>query len=240
MEVSESRWNGFKRIDFTFDGRNAIVVFADNPVEGNKWMMKTEYFGAFPNFEIEMLKRGYHLAYVANRTRWVADDDIPAKAKFADYLTEQYNFNNRCFPVGMSCGGMQAIYLAAAYPEKVAAMYLDAPVCNLLSCPFGVGRTNTMADEFVKARQMSLSEMLNYRNHPIDHVKEIAESRVPTLLVAGDSDTVVPYDENGKVFAERVRALGGNITEIVKPGCDHHPHGFDDPQPIVDFILANY
>lgn len=26
-----TQWNGFKRIDFTFKGRNAIIVFPDKP-----------------------------------------------------------------------------------------------------------------------------------------------------------------------------------------------------------------
>ena len=69
-DIPESKWNEFRRIDFSFEGRNAIVVFAHTPKEGNPWIMRTEYFGAFPAFDIAMLKRGYHLAYVSNMHRW--------------------------------------------------------------------------------------------------------------------------------------------------------------------------
>jgi alpha-beta hydrolase superfamily lysophospholipase len=59
---------------------------------------------------------------------------------------------------------------------------------------------------------------------------------VPILLVYGDADTVVPHRENSEVVFERYRALGGPVERIVKPGQDHHPHGLDDPRPIVEFF----
>ena len=31
--------------------------------------------------------------------------------------------------------------------------------------------------------------------------------------------------------------MGGNVELIIKPGCDHHPHSLEDPQPVVDFIM---
>jgi len=35
---------------------------------------------------------------------------------------------------------------------------------------------------------------------------------------------------------ERYRALAGSIVVIHKPGLGHHPHGLDDPSPVVKFI----
>ena len=54
-----------------------------------------------------------------------------------------------------------------------------------------------------------------------------------------DADTVVPWEENTKVIAERYQALGGDITLIGKPGGEHHPHGLEDPTPIIQFIEKN-
>ncbi len=67
--MNEMLWNGFKRIDFKFEGREAILVFPQVPIKNKKWMIKTEYFGAFPHLEIEMIRRGWHLAYIKNITR---------------------------------------------------------------------------------------------------------------------------------------------------------------------------
>jgi len=49
----------------------------------------------------------------------------------------------------------------------------------------------------------------------------------------------VPWDENTGVLAERYRKLGGSITLIPKSGAGHHPHGLQDPTPIVEFILQH-
>lgn len=52
--MPEGTWNGFKRLDFEFEfeGREAIVVFPNEPLENKNWLLKTEYFDAFPNFEV--------------------------------------------------------------------------------------------------------------------------------------------------------------------------------------------
>ena len=83
-------WNGFKRIDFEFEGREAILVFPETPEENKKWMLKTEYFDAFPNLEIEMIKRGWNLAYIKNITCWCLDEDHDLKKCFADYLIREF------------------------------------------------------------------------------------------------------------------------------------------------------
>ena len=65
----------------------------------------------------------------------------------------------------------------------------------------------------------------------------LAENNIPILHVYGDSDEVVPWNENTGVVAERYQQMGGDIKLISKSECGHHPHGLSDPKPIVDFIL---
>lgn len=234
------KWNGFDTEKFDFNGREAIVVFAAEENRTAKWLMKTEYFGAFPNAEIELVRRGFNLAYAANETRWCNDSDVDAKADFVRFLAEKYGFEERCAVVGMSCGGMIGVKFAAKYPGMVSALYLDAPVMNLLSCPAGLGRgRNSMWEEFKRARGMDMAQLISYRYNPIDVMDSLAEHKKPVLLVCGDSDSVVPYEENGALLRECYEKHGVPITVIVKEGCDHHPHGFDDPAPIVEFIERN-
>ena len=47
----------------------------------------------------------------------------------------------------------------------------------------------------------------------------------------------MPSEENTLIIEQRYKELGGKIVVLHKPGGDHHPHGLDDPQPVVDFIL---
>ncbi len=243
MENKETvmEWNGHKCIEFYFEERHCLLVFPEKPCDGNKWLLKTEYFGAFPEFELHMIERGYHLAYIANKTRWMVPDDFDVKARFAKYLNERYGLNEKCVPVGMSCGGLHAVYFAAKYPEHIAAMYIDAPVMNLLSCPGAIGRTPNIAfEEFETDTGISMSELLNHRNHPIDRKEDLLKANIPIILVAGDSDVVVPYHENGKYLTEYYKENGGTIVEIIKPGCNHHPHGLEDDTPIIEFVEKYY
>ena len=147
----------------------------------------------------------------------------------------------QCVPVGMSCGGLIAIKLAAKYPELVGCLYLDAPVLNYMSCPcgFGVGRqrADVVAEVLNALRLNSISELLSYREMPLDRLHVLVENRIPVVMVAGDSDSVVPFCENG-VFLQRAYEQAGAALQVhMKPGCDHHPHGLEHPEPVVEFIL---
>ena len=251
MERMESLWNGYKRLDFEFEGHEAILVVPDHPTEDKRWLFKTEYFGAFPNFEIEMLGKGYYVAHVKNTTRWCLPEDTQRQLRFADFLHQEFGLHEKIVTVGMSCGGMQAIYLSAAAPERIALCYVDAPVMNLLSCPFRLGtlnpenpqiaeRTVKMIAEFTNARGMSIAELLNYRNHPIDCVSKLIENHVPVFLICGDSDQIVRYEENGKQLYQKYMEAGGDIQLILKPGCDHHPHGLEDNAPLIAAVEKSY
>ena len=235
--MKETIWNGFRRIDFLFEGRNAVLVFPENANTNKNWLIKTEYFGAFPNFEIEMLKRGWHLAYIANVTRWCLDEDLDLKKRFAEHLHNEYGLYKKCVPVGMSCGGLIASKFAARHPEYVSALYLDAPVLNLLSCPAGIGvARNDHLEEFILATGMTLSELISYREHPIDKMHLLLKNNIPIVLVYGDSDEIVPYSENGAIIEKYYRENGGTILSIGKEKCGHHPHGLDDNTPVIEFV----
>lgn len=199
--------------------------------------LKPNYFGAFPNFEIEMLKLGWHLAYIKNKTRWCLDEDLDLKKRFADYLQEKFGLYKKCVPVGMSCGGLIGTKFAAKYPECVSALYLDAPVLNLLSCPAGLGiADDSMFEEFTKATGITLSELICYREHPIDKMHILLQNKTPIMLVYGKADTVVPYAENGAILEKYYRGQNRVIVSIGKDGCEHHPHGLEDNSPIVEFV----
>lgn len=238
MEKTISTWNGFQRIDFEFEGRPSIMILPDADKKCGKWLFKTEYFDAFPNFEIDMVKLGWCVAYIKNVTRWCLDEDLDLKKRFSDFIIKEFDLYDKCVPVGMSCGGLIGTKFAARYPERVSALYLDAPVLNLLSCPadMGIGESGFF-DEFTKATGVTKSQLICYREHPIDKLPDLVKNNIPVILVYGKDDVIVPFCENGAVLKKYYEDHGGTIVAIGKDNCGHHPHGLEDTTPIIDFVI---
>jgi acetyl esterase/lipase len=189
------------------------------------------------------LKQGFHIVYMR------VPDMLGAPAAVAHWnalyqeLTEKYGFAKKAALVGLSRGGLYCYNWGAANPEKVACIYGDAPVCDFKSWPGGKGKGKGSPRDWklVLERYGFADEAaaLAYDKNPIDNLAPLASAKVPLLHVYGDADDVVPWDENTGLLAERYRKLGGSITLIAKPGVGHHPHGLDDPTPIVDFIARH-
>ena len=237
--------NEFQKISFAFEEREALLILPHDDVKTDRLMLKTEYFGAFPALEKALLRKGYHLAYFKNRTRLGTDVDTDARARFIKYLHEHYGTREKCVPVGMSCGGMQAVHFAAIYPDLVSVMVLDAPVMNLFSWPFGFGECpvktgESERKEVLSALGLTLSQFISFREHPIDRIPTLVANKTPAVLVYGDSDSVVPYKENGFLLEKAYKEAGIPLFLSAKEGCDHHPHGpfENDFEAVISFIEA--
>ena len=239
----QSDWNGFRRYDFEVDGKPVLVVAPERPAAGRPWVWHGEFFGHKPAPDIALLKRGFHIVYMGVPNMLGAPQAVAHWNAFYTELTDKYGFAKKAALVGLSRGGLYCYNWAAANPDKVACIYGDAPVCDFKSWPGGKGKgkgspcdwklvleTYGFADE---------AAALAYDKNPIDNLAPLAAAKVPLLHVYGDADDVVPWDENTGIVAERYRKLGGSITLIAKPGLGHHPHGLDDPTPIVEFIAQH-
>lgn len=236
MEYTKMDWNGFYALKFDFLGFDATIVMP-NCTPNGKWALKTEYFSAFPQTQIELLNRGWHVAYLKNDNRWAQEGDLARKLDFIRFISSEFGLNEKCALIGMSCGGLFATMLAARAPELIDVLYLDAPVLNLLSCPCDMGIAQSgLFEEFHHITGLTKSDMLAYRNHPIDHIPTLLEKDIPVVLVAGDCDRTVPYCENGAILEAEYRRGSGRLEVFLKKGCDHHPHGLDDPKITVDAI----
>ena len=232
-------WNGFEIKREKFMDRDLIVVIPEKPCGG--WVIKTEYFESFPDIQLRLVKEGYYLVHLKNITRWHVWEDTDARAELAKYMAEKYGVRQKCVVIGMSCGGMQGIYFGAKYPEYVSCMYLDAPVVNFLSCPAAFGKAThdhmpVEFAEFINHKGITKSELLSYRDHPLDHLPALAKNNIPIILVNGGADDVVVYEENGKLIEEAYKKNGSIIESYVVDGRGHHPHTLYDDDKIIDFI----
>jgi len=235
-------WQGFEAEEFSFEGKRAILVFPKQADSKRNWMLKTEYWGAFPAREIDLLRKGFHLAYLENESRFATKSDCDRKARFADFLREKYNLCDRCVPVGMSLGGAHAVNFAGFYPDKVACLFIDAPVLNFYSLPgkFGNKKMEEVWEkEFLKAYPgMRRSQLLNFDNHPINKIDILKAHNIPILMLWGTEDNTVDYQENGRLLEDEYQDAPELLMVIPRPLQGHHPHGdLADPTVIINWIL---
>ena len=237
------KWNGFDIECFEFCGREAKIVFPHKGSANGKWMMKMEYFDAFPSLECELLNKGFHLAYIKNQNRWGLREDLELKDDFAGFICKKYNLEEKFVPIGMSCGGLFSIKFAALYPNRVSVMYLDAPVVNLLSCPCRLGGIKheemVKKSEMYEALNLDDSTVISYRDNPLDHIPSLIKNKIPFVLVYGDADKTVYFEENGKLLLDAYNNSGIDHVSFVKHGCDHHPHCLEDNTAVIDFIIKH-
>ncbi len=241
---TKSQWNGFDCFDFNVDERPCKVVAPKQVAKDAEgrclWSWRGVFWGHEPQTEIALLEHGFHLAFIGGSDLLGSPKNIEERNAFYAFLTEKHGFSKKPALIGMSRGGFCSLRWAIANPDKVACLYVDAPVCDLKSWPGGKGKGKGSAGDWnqvLKLYGQTEAEALAFNGNPIDALRPLAERKVPILSVCGDSDDVVPFEENSKILAERYKALGGPIEVILKPGIGHHPHSLKDPKPIVDFIL---
>jgi pimeloyl-ACP methyl ester carboxylesterase/lysophospholipase L1-like esterase len=237
-----SQWSGYLRLDFTVDGRAALVVRPKTPAPGSPWIWRTEFFGHEPQGDIALLGKGFHVAYVDVQNMYGAPVAMKHMDEFYAQVTRAFKLSHKPVLEGFSRGGLFAFNWAALHPDRVAGLYVDAPVCDFKSWPGGKGVGPGSPGDWqtlLKVYGFTEAQALAYDKNPVDNLAPLAKAHIPILAVIGDADEVVPVSENINLVETRYQALGGKMQVIRKPGGKHHPHSLVDPTPIVDFsVLA--
>ena len=235
-------WHGYARHDFRIAERACLVVIPRKAIQGRPWIWRARFFGHEPQADLALLERGFHLVYIDVAGLYGDPKAVAIWDAFYEYLTSKHGLTRRAVLEGFSRGGLIVYNWAASNPDKVACIYGDAPVCDIRSWPGGKGKGNGSPGDWAAClRVYGLSEQTaaDFKGSPIDKLEPIATAGIPILHVCGDADTSVPLEENTRVLEQRYKALGGQITTIVKKGCAHHPHSLEDPTPIVEFVLKH-
>lgn len=235
-------WQGYRQLRFQLAGRDAWLVEPREAAEGKPWIWRMEFFGHEPQADLALLARGFHVAYLDLQNLYGGPPAMEAMDQFHDAMVRERGLAPRVVLEGFSRGGLFSLNWGTRHPERVACIYNDAPVCDMRSWPGGLGNGPGSKDDWQRCLTVyGLSEAAakEYPGHPVDHTGPLARGRVPLLHVCGDADEVVPFAENTRLFAERLRAQGGSIFVIAKPGVKHHPHSLVNPAAIVNFVLAH-
>ena len=239
-------WQGFNRHDFKVNGLSATVVVPPKPRPGRPWLWRGEFFSAFADADVALVKDGWHLAYLAVPDLFGSPKAVAKWEALYDLLTTAHGLHPKPGLIGLSRGGLYCLNWAAAHPDRTLAVYLDNAVCDFKSWPGGkplaLGAGKGSAGEWKKMLAAygfkTDAEAVAYKLNPVDNLAPLVKAKIPLLLVYGDSDTVVPHAENGGRVYDRYKVLGGPVERVVKHGQDHHPHGLTDVSPVLNFFDA--
>jgi hypothetical protein len=236
-------WHGFDRYDFVMDMQTlaitpfkapageesgnlgesdkgqlrCVVVVPKKAAPGNPWSWRGVYWNHQPQAEVELLKRGFHIAYISvdpkpgsltNLTMDELMDELGMSRRaltewdaWYAYLTGQYGLSKKPALIGMSRGGIFEYRWGTANPDKVSCIYADNP---------------------------------GMEHEGFQRLVDLARADVPVFQVCGTLDPLLgPYTSAIEAIYQQ---FGGRISMMIKEGYAHHPHSLRNPKPIADFI----
>ncbi|MEK6238256.1 MAG: hypothetical protein N2C14_26370, partial [Planctomycetales bacterium] len=122
---------------------------------------------------------------------------------------------------------------AAENPDSVACIAGIYPVCNIASYP-GIAKAAPAFDVAPKELEEKIAE-----HNPVDRLEQLAAARVPIFHLQGDSDRVVPHEQNSGLLAERYKAFGGPVeVELIKGQGHNRWRDWFESQRLTDFMIA--
>ncbi len=230
------KWFGGIKHKFQFEGHDAFIVEPENPAEGLPWSWCLEWPDAFVErcTAPELLAKGFHHVNVNIHGTWASPEGMKVLEAFHAMLVK-LGFHRKAMLMGLSMGGLYSFRFAMENPDKVAVIYGDAPVCDLKEYPVDYRKTVYDAYGFKSADDPCIPAL-----NPMEHLDRMVRAEIPVILVVGMADEVVIPALHSDHLEKRYRELGGEIKVLRRPYVGHHPHGYDDPSQVVDFILAHY
>lgn len=236
----ESNFHGYKQLDFSFNGIGCKIVQPKKVNKNHNWIWRARFWGHESQTDIALLERGFHIVYCDVANLFGSMEAIKRWDAYYQLMT-QNGLSEKVVLEGMSRGGLIIYNWASENPEKIAAVYADAPVLDGTSWPggLGIGKGSVAEWEAFKIVYQlgSDREVENFKEDPIHKTGTIAKAGFPMLHVCGENDSIVPVAENTIPFENQIRKKGGEIKVIYKKNIGHHPHSLKNPTPIVNFIL---
>jgi len=200
------------------------------------WLWYAPTIGRHPNRANEWLFRplvaqGFAVAGVDVGESYGSPAGRKVYSEFYAHVRKEYGLDARASLVAQSRGGLMLYNWAAENPDKVRCIAGIFPVCDLRSYP-GLAKA-------APAYELSPDELERTlaRHNPIDRLEPLAKQRVPIFHLHGDSDRVVPLEQNSQVVYDRYRALGGPMELVIVPGKGHAeiPEFFESER-MVEFL----
>jgi len=224
---------------FEIEGNKAFLYATPEPAEGKPWLWYAPTLKG-----VSIVQRKFYFDGLMKAGISAAGFDLgevrgsPASSeKFTKFYDEMVKrgYSNKPILLGQSRGGLMMLAWGVRNPDKVRAIVGIYPVFNLTSWPLNNSKPAVLADYgLTEAEIVAKLKELN----PVENLQGLLTNKVPIFVVHGDSDVVVPFEENTGLLKERYEASGGKITVKVIPGEGHKvsPSFFECPE-LLEFVL---
>ncbi len=198
--------------------RRCVVVVPRTPAPGNPWSWRGCYWDHEPQAEVELLRRGFHVAFVS------PDPDKTWDAWYA-YLTEKHGLSNKPAFIGMSRGGINEYDWTSIHPDKVSCIYADNPAIR----PSAFAKLDELARRDVPLLNIcgSLDFLLERHTLPIEARYHQLGGRITVMIKEGAAHH--PHSlRNPKIIADW-------IEQNARPPGGDRPDFLDDT-----FVKTSY
>ncbi len=244
--IGKAKPTGFVKERLIFKGREAWVVNPVKSLPGNPWIWRAHFPDWHTGIDSILLAKGLHIAYVNTNDMFANDTAMAVWDEFYNYLTGTLHFSEKVVLEGVSRGGIYAYTWAKRHPDKVVAIYAEAPVCDIKSWPLGT--TNGKGDSIQAANLLkrfgykTIEEASQYANNPLDNLEILAKYQIPVIHTIGLNDKIVPPEENTYLLVNKYIRLGGIATVIPcisgNETLEGHHFTIDKAALIADMIMT--
>jgi hypothetical protein len=224
---------------FEIEGNKAYLYAAPKPAAGQPWVWYAPTLKG-----VSLVQRKLYFESLMQAGIGIAGFDLGevrgapgSTAKFSLFYEAMVKrgWSPRPILLGQSRGGLMMLAWAMRNPGKVRAFAGIYPVCNLASWPMK-NKAPALAD-YALTEEDLIARLKEF--NPLDNLQGLLAHKVPMFVVHGDSDAVVPYEENTGLLKQRYEAGGGTITVKVIAGEGHKVSpSFFECQELVDFVIA--
>lgn len=229
----------YEPVEFLVGSSKCFVLDANSSNQSKPWVWYAPTLPAHPDpshswYIDKLLEKGISFA-------GCDQGEVRGSPKSVDRFTKFYKemvdrgYSKQPVLLGQSRGGLMMLSWAVQNPIKVKAFAGIYPVLNLRSWPITRNLITTLAD--FEIDQDTFLKTVDLHN-PIHQLEALARAKVPLYMVHGDSDRIVPLEENTQIVINRYTKLGGEAEVKVVPGKGHQVvDDFFKSKELIEFII---
>ena len=229
----------YEPVEFLVGSSKCFVLDANSSNQNKPWVWFAPTLPRHPDpshswYIDKLIERGISFA-------GCDQGEVRGSPKSVDRFTNFYmemvdrGYSKQPILLGQSRGGFMMLSWAVKNPKKVKAFAGIYPVLNLRSWPITRNLSTTLAD--FEIDQDTFLKTVDLHN-PIHQLEALARAKVPLYMVHGDSDRIVPLEENTQIVINRYTKLGGEAEVKVVPGKGHQVvDDFFKSKELIEFII---